>query len=408
MRKQITQVLLLVISFSGFSQVKLEKGYFIDNSGTRKECFIKNMKWENNPTEFEYQETLNTDPKTAKINLVQEFGISEKLKYKRFEVAIDQSDDRIRYLDQSKEPKFKTETVFLKYIVEGNAVLYIYQKSNFTRFFYSINDSAVKQLVYKKYRQDGNKIGNNNHFRQQLWNDIRCGEMNIDELKKVSYNSDLIRYFVHYNTCIDPNFEILAEKDHKNSFHINVRPGINVSKTRMESGIWKGFDFGNQLGLRLGLEAEYVLSFNKGKWSAFAELTYQYYKVEDKELNFDSSTPFSDFTYLASIDYSSIEIPVGARHRFFISDRSNIFINGALVFDLVLKSNIALKIPESGAIEREYDDSSSINFAFGIGYTYNNTYSIEARYLTDRNLVNRVGVKGEYSTISFIFGYRIF
>ena len=51
---------LLVISFLfyltfSYSQITFEKGYFISNDGIKTECFIKNLDWRNNPTEFEYK-----------------------------------------------------------------------------------------------------------------------------------------------------------------------------------------------------------------------------------------------------------------------------------------------------------------------------------------------------------------
>jgi hypothetical protein len=50
------------------------------------------------------------------------------------------------------------------------------------------------------------------------------------------------------------------------------------------------------------------------------------------------------------------------------------------------------------------------NYAFGVGYNYNNKYAVEARLLTDRNLFSKYydSWTSKYSNFSLIFSYNIF
>ena len=140
---------------------------------------------------------------------------------------------------------------------------------------------------------------------------------------------------------------------------------------------------------RIGLEFEFIMKFNKNKWAVIVEPTYQYFKAENKAITNLSNT---------NIDYKSLELPVGLRHYLFLNNNSKIFINGSFISDFVLNSKV-----------RNLDLNTSINFGMGVGYNYNNTYSLEFRYQTSRNLTkNYVLRNSDYKTISLIFGYTLF
>ena len=106
-------------------------------------------------------------------------------------------------------------------------------------------------------------------------------------------------------------------------------------------------------------------------------------------------------TYI--VDYRSIELAVGLRHYFFLSDKSKIFINAAFLFDFPIKSytnysrtNIWVFI--------NYLNSNSL----GIGYNYNNKYSIEFKYRYINYILNNYSyLFPNHNYFSLMFGYRI-
>ena len=86
----------------------------------------------------------------------------------------------------------------------------------------------------------------------------------------------------------------------------------------------------------------------------------------------------------------------------FISDKSKIFINAGINF-------LTLKTSSSNDYAVDYDGyvfdrlklSSSQSFksaTFGIGFNYNNKYSIEARYNTSINMLEE---KGPYADLKY-------
>ncbi|PVW13920.1 tRNA modification GTPase [Marixanthomonas spongiae] len=396
-------VLILLVSFfslSTYAQIKFEKGYFINNQGNKVNCLIKNVDWRSNPKTFEYKASENQEVKTANIAMVKEFMVSETQKYERHTVNIDRSTDVVNRLGSKKAPEFKEEQLFLRVLVEGKATLYLYRDSNLTRYFYKIGTQNVEQLVYKRYKETPTKMGVNNQYKQQLWNNLKCSDFSMNTLEKVDYNSsDLSRFFVKYNQCAQADYTDYTKNKNKLVFNFTVRPGVRSSSLIIANSARRAsIDFGNATSFRFGLEGEFKLPFNKNKWAIIVEPTYQYYKPDEVQ------NPQVTYPALVKTDYKSIELPFGLRHYFFLNDKSKIFVNASYVIDFSLKSNIDFEIYPDLEISR-----STSNFAFGLGYNFNDRYSAEVRLATERNIMGSYVFWGsDYKSVSFILGYTLF
>ncbi len=396
--KIINHVLFLlftIISFKCYSQISYEKGYYINNSGQKVTCFIKNVDWNNNPTAFEYKETENSDVKEATIKSVSEFGINNFSKYIRSEVMIDRTSEELKALDYDKKPQLKEEELFLRVLVEGESNLYEYVDGNLRKYFYNKEIAAIEPLIFKRYKISALQIGNNFMYKQQLWNDLKCAKITRDQVDKVAYKkTDLVKLFVVYNQCNNHEITNFEAEQKKDLFNLTIRPGLNVSSLSIQNTYYNSrpIDFDAELAIRLGIEVEFIMPFNKNKWALQIEPTYQYFKSE-KALE----------TQNVKADYTSIELPLGIRHYFFLKDNSKIFINGSYIFDISEKSVVAIDS------NRDLDIESGRNYAFGLGYKHNNKYSIEFRFQTSREIfVNYQFWRSDYKTISLIFGYSIF
>ena len=177
MKKEILLLLTAILSLNCYSQISFEKGYFINNNEEKIQCFIKNVDWENNPKDFKYKLLEKSDPKTASIAQIKEFGIYNYSKYIRSNVNIDRSSENVNKLSNSKRPIFQEEELFLKVLVESKASLYQYVDNNLNRFFYNKDNSNIEQLIFKSYKTtdlDKNNRYRNNRYRQQLWVDLKC------------------------------------------------------------------------------------------------------------------------------------------------------------------------------------------------------------------------------------------
>ena len=150
MKNYLTLLLLLITSFS-FSQIKYEKGYFIDDKGNKTECLIKDEDWRFAPSQFDYKLTNEDKKNVAKIENINEFGVYNQVKYIKASIEIDRSTENLQdFASAEEQPLFVKETRFLKVLLEGEQNLYSYQEGNFIKYFIKDKDNNIKQLVYKR------------------------------------------------------------------------------------------------------------------------------------------------------------------------------------------------------------------------------------------------------------------
>ncbi len=216
MKRLSLLILITIICSNIYSQISFEQGYYINNSGQKINCQIKNIAWKNNPTIFEHRLSTDNESKKATIESVKEFAIDSISKYIRATVNIDRSSENVAILSTIRSPIFKEETLFLKVLVEGDATLYQYKDKDITRYFYKKDSSKIEQLIYKSYKTKDDKIIKNNSFRNQLWNNLKCSTIKSDIVEHLDYKkSDLINYFVKYNEDKNGTYISYEENQHK-------------------------------------------------------------------------------------------------------------------------------------------------------------------------------------------------
>ena len=337
---------------------------------------------------------------------MKEFVINNASKYVRSKVNIDRSSESISLLSTEKKPFFKEEEIFLKVLIEGKANLYSYEDSNLRRYFYSNEQSNIEQLVFKSYLTSDGKKGENNHFRQQLLNSLKCASINSNRVKNLEYKKNsLTGLFVEYNECSDSEFVNYEEKQKRDLFNLNLRPRFNSSTLSVETlSNSRNTDFGNKTGFGFGVEIEYILPFNKSKWSVILEPTYQSFKSEKTS----EAANISGGQLTAKVDYTSIEFPLGIRHYLYLNQDSSFFINASIVFDYSSDSVIEYTRADGTNLSDPLKIESNSNLALGVGYKFQDKYSLEMRYLTNRDVLNYQYSSSDYKTISVIFGYSLF
>ena len=285
--------------------------------------------------------------------------------------------------------------------------MYQYVDSNLRRYFYNKENSNIEQLIFKIYKTTENNLGKNNGYRQQLWVDLKCPNFKTSKIESVEYKKNsLVRFFTEYSKCHNNELINFETKQKRDLFNLTIRPRINSSSLTIQNSAAnsKDTDFENKIGFGFGLEAEFILPFNKNKWAIAIEPTYQSFKSE-KTTNV---TNVSGGVLIASVDYSSIEVPVSLRHYFFLNNSSKIFINASYIIDLSSKSSIEFT-RNDGSNLNSLEIETRNNLAMGIGYKQNDKYSLEVRYQTNREILgNYLFWSSEYKTLSIIFGYSLF
>ena len=413
MKKIKLTLLLTLITFSTYSQISFEKGYFINNDNQKITCLIKNVDWASNPESFEYKNSENSEIKKISIKDVKEFCILNVSKFIRANVEIDISSESANKLSKKREPIFKNKILFLKVLIEGKTNLYMYKNSELKRFFYNQNNSDIKQLVYKRFVSNNNNlygnsiIGKNNFYKQQIWNKLKCNSITRKEVENTNYSrKSLLKLFKKINNCSKSNFTSYNKSEKRKKINFNIRPRLNSSSLSIDlaASSFRDFDFKNVLGLGVGLELEYIFPFNKNKWSLAIEPTFQSFKSEKTK----TSGFITGGSVTAVVDYKSLEVPLSIRHYFFLNNDSKLFINASYVFDFSFSSNLTYKRIDNSIVTDEEIETQN-NLAFGFGYKLKDKYSIEIRYLYDREVLGNIANQNSnYSTISLIFGYTLF
>lgn len=366
--KNIFYAALLLFSHFLHSQITYENGYFIDKKGNKNNVLIKNYDWKNNPVEIEYKD--NEEKKTSQIKTsdLLEFSVGGQ-KYVTATVMIDRSSKRIQNLSNSEKFEHIEETLLLKSIVDGQISLYEYSDGSIIRFFYKKEiENIFNPLDFKEYLTDDNLIRKNEEYKNQLRKEFSGHEkITTKDIERLSYNeAELKKIFVNYN-----NLDIEKVKL-KNNFHIYIKPGIGISKYKIEesrdvysqneSTIIPEYNM-NSLLYRIGAEFEYIFNFNKGKWALISEPSFQTskFKINNyKEKNFE-------------IKYSSIQIPIGLKYNMFFSKKSKLYITASLYYQMILnKDTFKINDYSISADTRAYR-------SFSIGYNYDK-FGIELKW----------------------------
>ncbi|MCG1037106.1 PorT family protein [Polaribacter sargassicola] len=407
MKKLFTLCLIFILTSACYAQNIFSKGYFIDSTDNKVECFIKNINYSNVNDDIKYRLSEKSKTETTSLSSIKEIVLYDSNKFIKSTVDIGRSN---KINENNRDYIFNKEKLFLKVLIEGEASLYSYNEKGIEIFFFKTNDTEIKQLVYKKYKsKKGNTESENIKYKKQLFNSLVCKTITFDTAMNLQYeNKYLVDYFIKFNKCKNSSNIVYYKK--AKIFNINLRPRVsNVSLVLDETGgdiNPESFDFRNATLFGVGIEAEILFSFLNSKWTFSIEPTYHQFNSELIINNIESVNE------VVNVEYKSIEMPLSLRHYFNINKSSKIFLNTSLVFDFPLaKSNIERKfeVSESNVSIDEFEISGSANFAFGAGYKFKNRYSVEARYYTNRNVINHlISHSTSYKMFSIIFGYTIF
>ena len=390
MKRSISSLLIILATVSSYAQAKFESGYFISNDGQRVACQIRIMEW--SESKFEYRMGDGADTKAGSIDDAKEFGVDNGLIFRRFEVKIDRSSEELSRLDFKRNPVFEDAILFLQVLVEGKASLFQYKQGEMFRFFYTVDQAPIQQLVNKRYMATSTQATYNDMFRQQLYNDLKCSSISQKDMERMRYDAkDLSKIFVVFNECNGTVSSIVVkEPDKKTVYHLALRLATAYNSLNVSSSLPAGgsLDFGSHGSYRVGLEIESILPFQEGVWSLTIEPVFQSYSTE---INYGGD----------KIDYKSIDFNIGVRRRFLVRDNSYFFVGGAFVYSLPMSSTI-----KSGGLV--FNISTGLNFALAAGYS-RNRFSAEINYGFSRGLLgDYASFNSSYKGPALVVGFRLF
>jgi len=394
-------LLLLTFPLSAFAQIAFEPGYVIMNDGEKVNCLIKNRGWQYNPANFEFKYNSHSKILKGDVSSVLEFGIGESIKYRNTLVTTDTTSTKIEDFDQDRLPKNKVAKLFLKVLLEGEINIFSYHTTKFKRYYYQSGGGETKQLIYKKFLNQNNDVQENNFYLEQLEKLTNCAGSKKGVAKRRYTKQSILKEISRFHDCTGKPYVILKPKVKKDLFNLTIRPQIRRSTLDVSSPLHVRFK--NTMLPRsmptVGIEAEFILPFNKNKWALFIEPTYNTYV---------SSTDPSVKEYFTSIRYRSIEFPVGLRYYMFLNRKSALFINPIFSFDYAFNSDADYRYKDFSS-PRSIGVHTVHGAGLGIGFKYGKRLSVEGRFQTGRELFgDLIYWVSSYETMSFHFGYTLF
>lgn len=406
MKKIYTLVLVLVFTITAYSQNNYKKGYFLNAANQRVDCFILDLDWNNSPTIFKYKLTEEGEVKDMYVTSITEFELEGVSKWVKKTVQFDDALMDVKNLTDIRTPIFKEEKLLLRVLIQGKATLYKYRGRDSTKFFFSIDNGETQQLVFREYLQsDDRVVAKNNDYKQKLFISLKCEDFKLSRFENLNYKEeDLKKLFTDYNICKDTNFVNQFKETKKDIFNLNIRPGFNYSSLSIDyfnNDYKEDVDFDKVFEFRFGIEFEMILPINNNKWSIIIEPIFHKYQVTQQ---LPSTSP-SVASQSVTVDYTSIDLSLGARYYFFLNENSKIFTNISFAPVDFVSNNSSVDFENATDLSIFTD----MNFGFGLGYNYNNKYSFELRAISSKNILSDYyNLSSKYTPLSVIFGYTLF
>lgn len=405
---------LVLLNISLRAQIKFEKGYRIDHRGDSTAVWVENLGWTRNPVDFQYKDSVAGPVKIGQLSNTVVWGIPGKVRYEKYIFENFRLPDQVQSLDTTKKVFYFSDTAYLRVLADGaGRLLYLYENGK-RRFFAQQPGKVPQVLVRKEYDQlyaDFNQGLNYadrisqrmvyRPFRKQLFNTFRCSFVKKDLVNELEYQAkDLIRFFETYNRCMGQgSLTYPKQVPASGRAHYTLKAGLRPVQLQYRhlTYTFRDLDFPDQLLYSLGLEFEYFFTAGNNKFSLLLEPTFFY-------LETSGETEPGRYQRVTTVRYHPLEIPGQLRYSFFLENQSRLYLNAGFIYSLNLGSSFAT---DDG--REPIEINTGMDVTAGLGFRFRESWSVEYRFLTQRNLMN--WNKGQYLHFdnfhSIFLGYTI-
>jgi hypothetical protein len=383
------------------AQEVFQPGYIIDLEGQRINVDLRVQDWYRNPERFRYR-MADGSMRRDSVKTIREFGLRDgSLRYRAFTVALDRASPVISRMSTSPAPDFDTVTVFLEYLVDGEADLLYWAGNDDTEaFFYRLGDSVPQQLISRDYLLNRQVIDNRGLFRNQLLSDLSC-DMNKD-ISSMAYTREaLVDYVRAFNTCRGTESELTLRRVRPSLLRFTISGGGlslfgDVSDATFPDGD-RGYELG-RLAPILDIEAEFSLPIGKRRWALLAA---------GYPLRF--SQPLAEGA--GELRYRSLNLRAGLRRYMYLRPGLALLLGGGSEFALPIgESELRLPMPFTAFTVRRLDVFRSAALYAEVGVFLQDRYRLSVRYGAVRNLIEpltAIGSESQYVSLTLGYSFRL-
>lgn len=315
-------------------------------------------------------------------------------------------------VDNKKMPIWVSRTVFLNVVVAGEASLYSYLSDKGTKFFYEVSGKnvALNQLVYKQYMVNQGNIGENNQFRQQLFNDVNCDGATVSKFANLQYiQSDLEKVFTRYNSCKGGKEginELKVSSSRRSKFAFTILAGIVDEDYNITNERYPGAK-DNKVVFTGGIESSFTLPSET--LSFFFKLLYQ--DMSSTSMVTYGSTSRTS-TEIYTINSSLVNAYVGPRYNLKLGKQHTVYANAAFCLLLPFGTSSHKHITTNDLGTVSYSDSASLKeqylYSLGLGYMFSGKYGIEVNYDAPKKLKGADFSTIKLNTVAVNLRYKLF
>jgi hypothetical protein len=155
--KPLNSILILaaafLLSLNARAQSNYKPGYVVTSKGDTIKGYIDYQEWDWNPDAIGFKKTPDGERSFYGVNDIKYFNVGDVDEYKTFTVSISNAEVDPNKLEYLKDTTFRTATVFLRMLQQGNKVaMYTYKDKIKARYYIGLApDFIPKELIFQTY-----------------------------------------------------------------------------------------------------------------------------------------------------------------------------------------------------------------------------------------------------------------
>lgn len=406
-----------LLSKSCYSQKNYLPGYVVTLTGDTVHGHIDYRNWDKNPRIISFKPSAGDEIIQYPATGIKKFLVLDEM-YESAIVRAESSPYQFDQLDFDKELKFRTDTIFLQALIEGEKSLYYYKDKNAKEHFYIKSGQELELLVYKKYlrEEDGKDlIKKNQKYIDQLnlyFNE--CSSIREKVFASEYKKRSLEKLFSLYYQCT--NKGVSFEKKEKVVTEIGLLAGVSMTELRFVSATAQfvylsAASYKKSVNFSGGFFFDAILARNQGKWSLNNELFLTSYKIKGRYDDYETEEKYTNhhltigYTYIKMNNMIRFKYPVG---------RQFVYINAGMSNGFAIKEINDRKRETKFYTTEKIEDIKVLDdtrlyeqgYILGLG-TKIRKYSFEARFEKGNAMSEYRPLKGISKRYYLLFGFRL-
>jgi len=407
--------LLLVCSFTAtYAQRNYIPGGVITLQQDSLKGLIDYRNWAVAPSSISFKSGADGKEQVFKPGDILGFWVgSPNENYVSRKLKLDITPQSIDYLSRNETRIYQEDSVFLTRISNGIYPLYEYtDKNGRVHYIFEGADHPAEELlmIRKNYGGENGTIGVQDlpYYKQQLFMLFQDCVKIAERTDRLSYRkSDLVKIFVSYNNCKNPQEAIAVQKKEKVHIRFGLLAGISANSYSFKGAQrFAEGKYDNTVGPLFGIAASFPFARSRQQFSLNGELFYKTVKtgslidgIENYSVHqVDFKLSYLQFNVLARYTYPSKVIKpyatVGIGNAFAISVKDEMTTN---------YTDGRVKVEPAMGGPRKYEQS----LIGGVGI-HCKGLEIEGRYNSSNGFSSLTYLKTTISSWQLLVRYMLF